>query len=61
MPGWLEAFADANPITTMTDALRALWVGAPAGDDVWLAFLWCFALILLFAGLSIARYRRVNT
>ena len=31
MPSWLEAFADANPITTVVDAIRALWLGRPGG------------------------------
>jgi ABC transporter DrrB family efflux protein len=61
MPGWLEAFAEINPFTTMTDALRALWVGAPAGDDVWLAVAWCVGITALFATMSVARYRRAVT
>jgi len=30
MPGWLQAFARANPITVITGALRALCLGGPA-------------------------------
>ncbi len=58
MPGWLEAFAEVNPFTTMTDAMRSLWVDTPAGDDIWGAVLWCVGLIAVFAPLSVARYRR---
>ena len=29
MPGWLQAFAKANPITVITGALRALCLGGP--------------------------------
>jgi ABC transporter DrrB family efflux protein len=61
MPGWLEAFAEVNPFTTTTDALRALWVDAPAGDDVWLAFIWCAVITAVFATMSVARYRRAVT
>jgi ABC transporter DrrB family efflux protein len=61
MPGWLEAFANANPITTTVDAIRALWLGAPAGTDVWVAALWSLGLIAVFATLSVARYRRAVT
>ncbi|CAA9504719.1 MAG: Efflux ABC transporter, permease protein [uncultured Solirubrobacteraceae bacterium] len=61
MPDWLQVFAEINPFTTLTDALRALWVGAPAGDDVWLAVLWCVGLTAVFATLSVARYRRAVT
>jgi hypothetical protein len=26
---------------------------------VWMSFIWCFALIAIFAPLAVARYRRV--
>ena len=37
MPAAIEAFAKANPISTIVDATRALFVDAPAGNDVWAA------------------------
>ena len=58
MPAAIEAFANVNPISTIVDATRALFVDAPAGNDVWAAFLWCFGLIVVFAALSVHRYRR---
>jgi ABC transporter DrrB family efflux protein len=35
MPSALQWFAEINPFTIMVDAMRALWVGAPAGNNVW--------------------------
>ncbi|HMJ96390.1 MAG TPA: ABC transporter permease [Thermoleophilaceae bacterium] len=58
MPSWLEAFAKANPFSTIVDATRALFVNAPAGNDVWVALLWCVGLIAVFATLSVYQYRR---
>ena len=58
MPSWREAFADVNPFTTVVDAMRALWVDAPAGNDVWAAVAWCVGLTVVFAWLSVSRYRR---
>ena len=58
MPDGLQQFAEANPFTTVVDAMRALWVDTPAGNDIWLAVLWCVGLIAVFAPLSVARYRR---
>ena len=58
MPSWLEAFAEANPFSTVVDATRALFVDAPAGSDVWAAFAWCIGLIAVFATLSVYKYRR---
>ncbi len=58
MPSWLQAIAENNPFTTVVDAMRALWVGAPAGNDIWGAVLWSLGLTGGFARLSVARYRR---
>jgi ABC transporter DrrB family efflux protein len=58
MPSWLQPIAENNPFTTVVDAMRALWVDAPAGNDIWGAVLWSLGLIAVFAPLSVARYRR---
>jgi ABC-2 type transport system permease protein len=58
MPAGVEEFAKANPISTIVDATRALFLDAPAGNDVWVALLWCLGLIAVFATLSVHRYRR---
>jgi ABC-2 type transport system permease protein len=59
MPDGLRQFAEANPFTTISDAVRSLWIGTPAHTDVWMAFVWCVVLIGVFAPLAVARYRRV--
>ena len=59
MPDGLRQFAEANPFTTVSDAMRSLWLGTPAHTDVWMAFVWCVVLIAVFAPLAVARYRRV--
>jgi ABC-2 type transport system permease protein len=58
MPSWLEAFADVNPFTVTVDAMRALFVDQPHGNDVWGAVAWSLGLIAVFAPISVARYRR---
>jgi ABC-2 type transport system permease protein/oleandomycin transport system permease protein len=60
MPDGLRQFAEANPFTTITDALRSLWLDTPAHSDVWMSFVWCFALIAVFAPLAVKRYRSVS-
>ena len=59
MPDGLRQFAEANPFTTFADALRSLWIGTPPHSDVWMAFVWCFVLIVVFAPLAVSRYRQV--
>jgi ABC transporter DrrB family efflux protein len=58
MPEPLKSFAQVNPFTIMVDAIRALWLGAPAHNYVWGAIVWTIALIGVFAPLAVARYRR---
>ena len=59
MPNGLRQFAEVNPFTTVSDAMRSLWLGTPANTDVWMAFVWCVVLIAIFAPLAVARYRTV--
>jgi ABC transporter DrrB family efflux protein len=59
MPDGLRQFAEANPFTTVADAVRSLWLDTPPHSDVWMAFIWCFVLIAVFAPLAVERYRRV--
>jgi ABC-2 type transport system permease protein len=59
MPDGLRQFAEVNPFTTISDAVRSLWIGTPANSDVWMSFVWCFVLIAVFAPLAVSRYRKV--
>ena len=61
MPSWLQPIAEHNPFTTMVDAARALFIGTPAGNDIWLAVLWSLAIIAVFSMLSVWRYRRATS
>jgi ABC transporter DrrB family efflux protein len=58
MPEPLQAFAEGNPFTIVVDAMRSLWLGAPAGNNVWGAVVWSLAIIAVFSPLAVARYRR---
>jgi len=58
MPAALQWFADINPFTLMVDAMRALWLGSPAGNSIWGAALWSLAILAVFAPLAVAKYRR---
>jgi len=58
MPGALQAFAEVNPFTITVDAMRALFLGAPAGNNVWGAVLWSLGIAAVFATLSVRKYKR---
>jgi ABC transporter DrrB family efflux protein len=58
MPAALRWFADINPFTIEVNAMRALWVGAPARNYVWGAVVWSLVILAIFAPLAVRRYRR---
>jgi ABC transporter DrrB family efflux protein len=58
LPSGLKTFAEVNPFTVVVDAMRALWIGDPAGNSIWGAVAWSIGLSLLFAYLSVWRYKR---
>jgi ABC-2 type transport system permease protein/oleandomycin transport system permease protein len=61
MPAGLQWFAEANPFTVVVDAMRALWLGAPAGNSVWGAVAWSLGIIAVVAPIAVSRYRRAVT
>ena len=50
MPHWLQGFAQHQPITPLTEALRSLLLGTPVGSNAWIALAWCTGI----AAISIA-------
>ena len=59
MPGWLQAFANHQPVTAVINAVRVLTLGGPTAGKVVSALLWIAAIVAVFAPLSIRRYRKV--
>ncbi|HEV2980497.1 MAG TPA: ABC transporter permease [Solirubrobacteraceae bacterium] len=57
MPDGLRQFAEVNPFTIVVNAMRHLWVGAPAHNYVWGAVVWSLVIIAVFAPAAVARYR----
>ena len=58
MPGWLQAFAEWNPVTAVIDAARRSMLGLPVGDAWIRSIAWMVGIVAVFAPLAIARYRR---
>ena len=59
MPGWLQAFARANPITNVANALRALTLGGATTRPLLYSLAWVSAILLTFSPLATRRYRKV--
>jgi oleandomycin transport system permease protein len=58
MPGWLQAFAKANPMTLLAAACRGLMVGGPVAVPAGEALLWALGILIVFAPLAVRVYRR---
>jgi ABC-2 type transport system permease protein len=58
MPDWLRSFADAQPVTHVADALRALTHGGPVEPALLDAVLWSGGILVVSALLATWRFRR---
>lgn len=58
MPAGVRWLAEVNPVTNVTDAVRALLLGQPAGDAVLWAVAWIVGLLGVFVPLTVRAYQR---
>jgi ABC transporter DrrB family efflux protein len=58
LPAALQWFAEWNPISITVNAVRALFIGDPAGNTVWGAVAWSLGIAAVFAFLAVTKYKR---
>ena len=58
MPAALQWFAEWNPFSITVNAVRALFIGDPAGNSVWGAVAWSVGIAVVFGVLAVAKYKR---
>ncbi|MCA9332248.1 ABC transporter permease [Candidatus Saccharibacteria bacterium] len=58
MPGWLQAFANNQPVTHAVNAARSFALGSPMNSAFWYLLAWVAGILLIFVPLSIWRYRK---
>ena len=58
MPAWLRPVATHQPLTPITDSLRALLLGRPLGPELWWAIGWCGAILAVAVAWGAWLYRR---
>jgi ABC-2 type transport system permease protein/oleandomycin transport system permease protein len=58
MPGWLQPFAEHQPVSVTASAARALTLGTPATSYVLQCLAWAAGILLVFVPLAARRYRR---
>jgi ABC-2 type transport system permease protein len=52
MPSWIHGFAQYQPVTPVIESLRGLLLGAPMGNNLWLALAWCGGILIVSVILS---------
>jgi ABC transporter DrrB family efflux protein len=60
MPGWLQAFANNQPVTYVVDTMRALALGGPVWDNFWKSAVWLIGIFVVFAPLAVRAYKRAS-
>jgi ABC-2 type transport system permease protein len=58
MPGPVRAFAEYQPVTSIVNAIRALFTSAPVSSDIWTALAWCVGILVIAYALAMSIYRR---
>jgi len=61
MPGWLQAFANNQPVTYVVDTMRALALGGPVAANLWKSIAWLAGIFIVFAPLAVRAYWRAST
>jgi ABC-2 type transport system permease protein/oleandomycin transport system permease protein len=60
MPGWLQAFANNQPVTYVIDTMRAMAIGGPIEANLWKSVAWLAGIFIVFAPLAVRAYRRAS-
>ena len=60
MPGWLQAFANNQPVTFVVNTMRALALGGPIQADLWKSLAWLAGIFVVFVPLAVRAYKRAG-
>jgi ABC transporter DrrB family efflux protein len=55
MPGWLQAFANNQPVTYVVDTMRSLAIGGPIEASLWKSLVWLVGILVVFGPLAYKR------
>src|SRR5271154_2424217 len=59
LPSWLQGFANKQPVSETTTAVRALMTGTPAGNSIWVSLIWAIGLLAIRAPLAVNQFRKI--
>ena len=58
MPSWIQGFAEHQPVTPVTETVRALLLGGSAGGEAWTGLAWCAGILAVSVAVSGTLLRR---
>ena len=58
MPGWLQAFANHQPVSVTVNAIRNLTQGGPVASSTLQSLAWIVGILVVFVPLSVRIYRK---
>ena len=56
MPGWLQAFTDYNPLSSLADAARGLMNGGPVAHDILITVAWSVVLTAVMMPIAVRKF-----
>jgi len=61
MPGWLQAFANNQPVSVTVTTARSLLSGMPVHHELWQSLVWSLGIFSVFVVVAVRRYGRVSS
>ncbi len=58
MPGWLQWWAERQPVSVTVRAVRSLMLGTDPTDYVWASLVWSVGIMVVMAPIAIHKYRK---
>ena len=58
MPGPVRVFAENQPVTSIVNTIRDLFIQKPVGNDMWVALAWCVGILVVAYFFAMTIYRR---
>lgn len=58
MNRFLKAFAENQPVTHVIEAIRALMLGTPVGNHIWMSVAWCVGIMIVAIPLATILFKR---
>ncbi len=60
MPGWLQAFSKADPVTVVVSAMRGLLLGGPVATHLYESVAWVVGILVVCVPVTLRLYRRLS-